>query len=390
MIHTLFIDFSINSRFFDTYDINDLAFEDLTIDSCIGSFGYGPNLHGAFKQDYTPSLGDKYYFLPGVTVPRVKLKNLTTDYKIKVVRDITQATHVFGSAKSLDKMTTSGWRYRMSTAQFKEFFENAKPHMDTYYSSRIDTALEFYENPIILVSYQFLNTCVLNKRIPFHITQADEHMSLSSKLFTFVDNSVSDELNHMLFNTVYDEKALIKHLNGDDAIEIDAEMFKNLEEMLNSSDRDNHTLAMEIMANSHYEKSLLYLELLFSNHSHRFAENKTKNHVNFKSLTNFLCKRNHFNTDIDDIITNLRKHGQLTKERLDIILKLHGGVIQIGGDSRYFTVKSISLSEEMLQALGHNYSYEVQPDVEIASPEPEEVLTEQLPVEDESNFNSFL
>jgi hypothetical protein len=33
--------------------------------------------------EYTPTKGDKLYFLPGVNVPRIKLKDLSLNYGIK-------------------------------------------------------------------------------------------------------------------------------------------------------------------------------------------------------------------------------------------------------------------------------------------------------------------
>jgi hypothetical protein len=49
-------------------------------------------------------------------------------------------------------------------------------------------------------------------------------------------------------------------------------------------------LAMEIMANSKYVESLIYLELLFYRYAGRISDRHTKNHVNFKSLLGYLGK----------------------------------------------------------------------------------------------------
>ena len=396
MKNTLVLNLNLGSRYLDTYAEEDLTIEVTNVKSIVGAFGYGPNLHTGFITSYTPSVGDKYYFLDGVTVPRVKLKNLATDYKIKVVRNIKEATHVFGSAKSLDKMTDGNWYYSIGTELFKKFFEEAKNYMDTYYVSNIETALEFYDTPYVLCDYNTFGSVIANRKLSFSIKQEDydEHTRTSSKMFTYVEDNLSEDLNHMLFNTTYDESALLLHLNGDDALEIDDTMYKSLSEMLESSDSDNHTLAMEIMANSHYEKSLLYLELLFCNYSGILSSSRTKNHVNFKSLVHFLCKTRYFETGIDDIVNSLRKHGQLTRDRLDIILKMHGDKVKERGDSKYFTVKTISVEPELLAEMNDNYSFQVQEDYEVvASPREIDVLPEVLietPISNESNTDYFL
>lgn len=395
MKQTLKIDLECNSGFYDKYDLSDFRVT-CEIRSFIGSFGYGPNLATAFKDTYTPSVGDTYYFLPGVTVPRVKLKNLASDYKVKVVRDITQASHVFGSDNTLDKMTDVSWYYAVSTVQFKEFYESVKPYMDSYYTSRIDTALEFYDNDRILCDYSCISF-MLNTHVPGYIAEGDELMIKSSRRFYYVEENVTSEINHLIFNDVYDEKALLLHLNGEDAIEIDVDMYASLEEMLKSKDEDNHTLAMEIMANCHYEKSLLYLELLFCNYHDTMYECNSKNHVNFKSLANFLGKGRGFATSIDDIVESLRKHKQLTRERLDVILKQHGEQIGRRGDSKWFTVKTITVESELLEEMNENYSFQLKEDYTV-SPEAEtpreiEIVPEtvtEIPIANESNTDYFL
>jgi hypothetical protein len=133
---------------------------------------------------------------------------------------------------------------------------------------------------------------------------------------------------------------------------------------------------MEIMANCHYDKSLLYLELLFCDHSYKINDTKTKSHVNFKSLLSFLGKSYGYSTDIDDIMNSLKKHNKFTKENLDIILKLHGDVIQNSGDSTYFKVKVITVDSEVLELMKEDYTYTMleDPIFEVASPEIEETV----------------
>ena len=40
------------------------------------------------QNGYTPMKGDKLYFLPGVNIPRIKLKDLATKFGIRTVRDV--------------------------------------------------------------------------------------------------------------------------------------------------------------------------------------------------------------------------------------------------------------------------------------------------------------
>jgi hypothetical protein len=146
---------------------------------------------------------------------------------------------------------------------------------------------------------------------------------------------------------------------------------------------------MEIMANCKYDDSLLYLELLFKDFSHRISDSSTKNHVNFKSLISYLGKGRYFDTSIDDVIKSLMDKNQFSVDKIDSILKYCKDDIENTGNSKYFKVKEISLSSEILEKYNLNYQYEVQPDIKLEVPEEElcspvaqeEILVEAIETE---------
>ena len=363
---------ALNDKFYDDAKNLNLASQ---IEFCTGMFGYDNTL-STFETVYTPSLNDKLYFLKGVTIPRVKMKNLAVDYKIKTVRDINEATHIFGSSNTFDKITDSTWEYNINTEEFKAFLLLAKDYMDVFKYERIETALEFYTLPVILTDHNTLHNVICCNSLPFDYTYDFNTHDRYSNRFVVLSADQKDNYEFIINKTLYDESALLLHLNGDAAIEIDNQMFESLNEMFASSDRDNWTLAMEIMANCHYDKSLLYLELLFCDHSYKINDTKTKSHVNFKSLLSFLGKSYGYSTSVDDIMSSLKKHNKFTKENLDIILKLHGAVIQNQGDTTYFKVKVITVDSNVLATMKEDYTYTMieDPTFEVASPETEETV----------------
>jgi len=366
------ITMALNDKFYDDAKDLNLASQ---IEFCTGEFGYNNTLLN-LETVYTPSLNDRLYFLKGVTIPRVKMKNLAVDYKIKTVRDITDATHIFGSSNSFDKITDSIYEYKIATEEFKAFMLLAKDYMDVFKYERIETALEFYTLPEILTDHNTLHNVISSRSLPFDYTYDFEKYYRYSERFVILSADQKDNYEFIINKTLYDESALLLHLNGDAAIEIDNVMFESLSEMFASSDRDNWTLAMEIMANCHYDKSLLYLELLFCDHSYKINDTKTKSHVNFKSLLSFLGKSYGYTTNVDDIMSSLKKHNKFTKENLDIILKLHGDVIQNSGDSDYFKVKVITVNSETLDIMKKDYTYTMieDPIFEATFPEIEETV----------------
>ena len=311
---------------------------------------------------YQPMQGDKIYFLPDVNIPRIKFKNLSLEYNIKTVRNFNDATVFFGNKKSYASMVSSIYAYKMPTEDFKHYVENLKHRMDDYTYEKLQTALEFYDNDTIAVDTS------INRWIDEVLD--GEYSSFSNKL-EYVNPDYSELYERLQTATIYDESSVICILNGEDAAPIDETMYLHIAEMFKSSDTDNRTLAMEIMANCKYDDSLLYLELLFKDFSHRISDSSTKNHVNFKSLISYLGKGRYFDTSIDDVIKSLMDKNQFSVDKIDSILKYCKDDIENTGNSKYFKVKEISLSSEILEKYNLNYQYEVQPDIKLEVPEEE-------------------
>ena len=324
------------------------------------------------KNEYTPMKGDKLYFLPGVNIPRIKLKDLATKFGIRTIRDINEATIIFGSSKTKDKMTGSSWKYKIPTPVVKLFFETYKNDMDDYQFSKIETALEFYTEEYILTDWSTARNFTDNDLPQWNsYSQQPQYTDYHSKSRASSEHvhEVNKEYIHLYElikgKEIIDESCLLDQLNGDDAVIIDADMFTQLSTMFNSSDDDNHILAMEILANSKYKESLLYIEMLFKNHSYSIGNCHTKNHVNFKSLLSYLGKSNRYiDTSLDNIMESLISKKVLTKDKIDILLENYGHEINNRGDSTYFKVQTITVNEDTLSLLNENYNYKVIEDYE--------------------------
>jgi len=366
------------ARYSENYD----RFPDGTfdIDILTGNFDTEvTDLFNLVKKPYTPSKGDKIYFLPGVNIPRVKFKNVCVEHGIKTIRDIEQATVIFGSKKSLCDITTSHWSYKCKTSDFKDFIKLYEADIDNHSLEKIENALEYYDQEFIAIDYN-LKDWVSNKVSGGNSFPYSERLSM-------IKDEYADLFNSLLNKEILDESCVMNVLNGEDATEIDKEMFKHLSEMFESSDNDNHVLAMEIMANCKYVESLIYLEMLFYKYAGRIADKHTKNHVNFKSLLGYLEKdKSYLVTDIDDIAKSLENKDQFTTDKLEIIMEYLSKDIQNTGDSKYFTVKTITVHPDYIANLGSNYTYEVQKDYVptlVENPITEEEI-EEIPIKIEA------
>ena len=344
------------------------------------------------QNGYTPMKGDKLYFLPGVNIPRIKLKDLATKFGIRTVRDVSEANVIFGSSKTKDKMTGYTWKYKIPTTIVQLFFETYKNDLDTYQYSKLENALEFYEEESILCDWSTARTFTDNDLPQWNsYSQQPQFLSFNSSRNTSSEHvhEVNKDYIHLYDlikgKEIIDESCLLDQLNGDDAVIIDADMFTQLTTMFNSSDDDNHILAMEILANSKYKESLLYIEMLFKNHSYSIGNCHTKNHVNFKSLLSYLGKANRYiDTNLDNIMESLISKKVLTKDKVDILLENYGHEINSRGDSIYFKVQTITVNEDTLSLLNENYNYKVIEDYEpsivnnLEEEELDEVIEDEL------------
>ena len=344
------------------------------------------------QNGYTPMKGDKLYFLPGVNIPRIKLKDLATKFGIRTVRDVSEANVIFGSSKTKDKMTGYTWKYKIPTTLVQLFFETYKNDMDDYQFSKIENALEFYTEEYILTDWSTARNFTDNDLPQWNsYSQQPQYTDYHSKSRASSEHvhEVNKDYIHLYDlikgKEIIDESCLLDQLNGDDAVIIDADMFTQLTTMFNSSDDDNHILAMEILANSKYKESLLYIEMLFKNHSYSIGNCHTKNHVNFKSLLSYLGKANRYiDTNLDNIMESLISKKVLTKDKVDILLENYGHEINSRGDSIYFKVQTITVNEDTLSLLNENYNYKVIEDYEplivenLEEEELDEVIEDEL------------
>lgn len=314
------------------------------VQSKIGSFKYR-DIIALDNSEYIPQKGDKVYFLPGVNVPRVKFKEIALTYGIKTVRNPNEATVFFGNKSTSDKITDYTWSYKIETKYLIDALENQTLTVDEIYIEKLKTALEFYTNEFIAVDHPFAMAIATNG-VP---VSQDKILSISED---FIKLSEAFE-----GKTIYEESTIIDKLNGQDASVIDAPMFEQLSTMFQSTDEDNHVLAMEILANCKYSASLPYMLLLFKDFSGQMYNSHTKNHVNFKSLVGWLNGNIINRNSLDDLCDILKDKGQFVPENLDILLNHSHKDILDRGDSKYFKIKVITLEEEELANINTNYEY---------------------------------
>jgi len=367
-----------NSRLPEDYNI------EVGIDVIEGSFNDRLKLKTESVCDIQQ--GDKLFFASGVTIPRVKLKNIYSEFGVKSVRDMDQATKIFIGHKTDSVIFDYSWSYSVPTHVFKTFINGLERdvNIDSFYLQKVNDALEFYQNDFVLLKDYSSSRLLTDKDTPNRIP---ESVNISSNPFYYVKPEYVEEYKAYQSVTLYNEDALLKYINGSDAVIIDEVMFNTLSDMFNSGDNDNHVLAMEIMANANYLESLVYLLLLFEEHDTKMYNQKSRNHVNFKALCGFLGVTIG-SVDQDDVCKVLIAKNAVTKENMDIVLKYYQDTLI--DRYTYFKPHGITFSEEISKLLNEQLVIPLQeftPEEQVTETQIEEDVVEHRA---ESGFDPFL
>ena len=352
---------------------------------------------------YVPAQGDSIYLMPGVNIPRVKLKDLALDLGVKIVRDPERANVIISGKATINKITCGRWLRSTKTEQFTQYVDWLKTHMDfdTYYTDKYDTAVAACNPDVIYMEYGTANDMS---------SKGFSMVSPMSSAVYFVEDEYRDVLDGIQNKPIYDESELLAMINGDDAVTITPEIYQQLVKMFQSSDQDNHIMAMEIMANSNYIESALYLLILLERYAHRIGDCHTKNHVNFKSMVSYfnLAVKEIAWLDPDKIAKHLMNLGLLTREWTHVLLQEEAEwFIRNIAHSTTFSVKEIVPTPDVQTAINDSYTgvieYDVEdsknvisvtessilPEREIESEEEERVISALYMEEQEKDYNQL-
>ena len=303
------------------------------------------------SKGYTPAQGDSIFLMPGVNIPRVKLKDLALNLGVKIVRDAERANVIISGRATINKITCGRWLHSAKTEDFTAYVEWLKPHMgfDMYYTDKYDTAVAACNPEKIYIEYSTARD------------MKDKGFGTSgySSSVHFVEDEYKDILDNIQNKTIFDESELLAMINGDDAVTITPEVYQQLVKMFESSDQDNHIMAMEIMANSNYIDSALYLLLLLEDYSGRISDCHTRNHVNFKSMVSYfsIAVKEIGWLNPDRVAKKLIELGLLTRNWVHVLLQERADwFIRSVAHSSTFSVKEIVPTPEVLTAINDSYT----------------------------------
>ena len=286
------------------------------------------------SEGWVPQPTDKLFFFPGCVVPRFKVRE-----KYVVTIKPENATVAFINK---DGLTGSGSTFEHYNDLMPITRPEANRIIEAYLDSNRKVMLKsildnptieqvflskqwwyqsMYTNTFLKEGTEPVNTNLLIESVKkyFH----EYHCAESQyQLLAYIPGASVNSMNC----PIYLQDEILKQLNTGNLI-INEKKYRELRAFGETGDKDNIVLMMELMANSDYEKSVAYLIFLLREFGQKIYSYSEVDHVNFKSLLNFLdipktALAQRWNLNVHYITTLLKKHKVFTKNNVMMLTSL--------------------------------------------------------------------
>ena len=332
---------------------------------------------------YKPTAGDRIFIYPDSNIPRFKLKNFCEKHKVSIAKAKESANVFFMDPDTANKeekfFTYDNYPNLMYKSYFSDYVKRASKVGDKRYLKLLAAMDASQEDIIYLHEYYSFSSTGLNKHKLDVIIESDDDEDENGNIIPSVSNckhrekiyyietdeqiKAFDEINGKDY---YHSDAMLALLNEGSIV--DKEMYDGIMNLFESKDDKDHRVAMEAMANCDYEKSAVYLLMVFYHHQNEIYNNDTRSHVNFKSYLKFFKLEHGRGITIDDIVDRLKDKRLLNSSNLAIVMKEARKVIKdnIEGDTEYFVFTDIAPVEAIQK--------------EVAETDAEEAAQQPVPV----------
>ena len=234
----------------------------------------------------------KIYRYANLELPRQKVDLLKTKFNVKIIRDADSADIHIVSDKLISNLITLDWGNSVSYAQMFEVFNMLKQN-----DHLTESGLEKCKDILFLVDKNAYIRINIIKDYSYIVPAADD---IKSKLGSFDRHGNRDIIikdnDIAIYEQLRDANALIvrdveinKIISEDLAI-IDEDQFDQVSKMIQSQDKDNRTLAVEMLANCNVEESFDIVSYLFFWYYDWFKDTNNWNNINVRTLRKRLEK----------------------------------------------------------------------------------------------------
>jgi hypothetical protein len=234
----------------------------------------------------------KIYRYPNLELPRQKVDLLKTKFNVKIIRDAELADIHVVSDKLITNLLALDWSKALTYAQMFEVFNHLKQN-DQLTESGLDKCKQLLS---VIEKDAFIRVTVC-KDYRYTSPVGD---SINDKLNDFEYDGSRDmiirEDNLVLYNQLRNTTALIvkdveiNKIISEDLAVIGEDQFDQVSKMIQSTDKDNRTLAVEMLANCNVEESFDIVSYLFFWYYDWFKDTNNWNNINVKTLRKRLEK----------------------------------------------------------------------------------------------------
>lgn len=295
------------------------------------------NSLGIVTSDKAIDLQDKkIYRYPNLELPRQKVDLLKTKFNVKIIRDAELADIHIVSDKLITNLLTLDWGKSLTYPQMFEVFKTLKENDDL-----TETGLDKCR--------EILSTVEEDAHVRIQVVKDYRYTSpvgdkIASKISSFDHDGSRDMIirdgNVTLYDQLCSATALIvkdveiNKIISEDLAVISEDQFNQVSKMITSSDKDNRTLATEMLANCNVEESFDIVSFLFFWYYDWFKDTNNWNNINVKTLRKRLekfsgSKDNNRQWAYDQYIQLLQAENKLTDFIVKkTIKKMYDSVIQ--------------------------------------------------------------
>ena len=296
----------------------------------------------AVKEDSYPlNKKNKNFYLPEVGIPRFKRKVFSDENGFKNTNQIDKANCIiFSEFSKFNKYNDSSYiTYRMmrrfKTSDLIDYAIGLQG--ESYASEKTITKLRMLSktNPYIYgsshsgdqlqkIMWKIESVRIEYTMYPYYLSEALEQARLTNPELKF-----------------YNQRDVQAHLSNEGVI-IELQKYKELCKLIDSEDSDNVSLAMEIMANSNFARSIIYIFMLLIKRGKILYNYGDTSHVNFQHMLHYFnYEDGQLSVDeiqpniVENIFLTLKQHNQFTKHNAEQFLsfynhnenwKMHTGV----------------------------------------------------------------
>jgi hypothetical protein len=245
------------------------------------------DLLGIITSDKAIDLQDKkIYRYQNLELPRQKVDLLKTKFNVKIIRDAELADIHIVSDKLILNLLTLDWGKSITYPQMFEVFNMLKQN-DQLTESGLDKCKEFLS---IIEKEAYIRINVVKDYRYTSPVASDIATKLSEYDYNGSKDIIVRDGNVTLYDQLKNATALIikdveiNKIISEDLAVITEDQFDQLCKMIISSDKDNRTLAVEMLANCNVEESFDIVSYLFYWYYDWFKDTKNWSNINVRTL----------------------------------------------------------------------------------------------------------